>query len=390
MRLGLRATGLSFLLYWLADAWLTFWPTRRMKVGVVLIRLDAIGDFILWLDSAKEFRRLYSGQHIVLIANAAWADWAATFPHWDEVWPLDGRRFVRDIRYRAKMLRKVRRAGFETAIQPTYSRTFMHGDSLIRASAAIQRIGSEGDESNTTVTAKRVSNRWYTRLIPASGHQMMELERNAEFIRNLSGQPYEAALPHLPDSGARVGQRPWPDSYIVLFPGASWSGRRWPVAHFAELATRLHAEFAWPVVLCGGPGDVGLCEELGAALTMPFVDWAGRTNLVELAGVIHQSRLIVCNETSAVHIAAAVGTPAVCVVGGGHYGRFLPYPHGVPGYKPQVADHPMPCFNCNWRCSMPHVEGAAVPCVAGVSVNQVLLSAHQALEQTTKNSKQTL
>lgn len=390
MRLGFRATGLSFLAYWFADCWLNIWSSHGKKAGVALVRLDAIGDFILWLDSAKEYRRLYPGQRIVLIANAAWADWAATFPYWDEVWALDGRRFVRDIKYRAKMLRKVRRTGFETVIQPTYSRTFMHGDSLIRASAAIQRIGSEGDESNITATAKRVGNRWYTRLIPASDQPLMELERNAEFIRNLSGQTYQAALPRLPASGIRSGPAPWPDSYIVLFPSASWSGKRWPLAHFAELATRLHAEFAWPVVLCGGPGDVGLCEELGAALSMPFVNWAGRTNLAELAGVIQHARLLVCNDTSAVHIAAAVGTPAVCVVGGGHYGRFLPYPQGVAGNKPQVADYPMPCFNCNWRCSMPHVEGAAVPCVAGVSVNQVLLSAHQALEQATKISKQTL
>lgn len=381
MRLGLRSTGLSFLLFWLADAWLAIFPAREAKTGIVLIRVDAIGDFVIWLDSAKEYRRLYSGQRIVLIANAAWADWAASFPYWDEVWSLDGRRFVRDIAYRIKMLYKVRRSGFETAIQPTYSRTFMHGDSLIYASAATQRIGSEGDQSNITSAAKAISNRWYTRLIPSGDQKLMELERNAEFISNLSGLPYQFELPSVPKSGIDAGSRPWQGGYIVLFPGASWSGRCWPLVHFAELAARLYSQYALPVVLCGGTGDVGLCEKLGSTLTMPFVNWAGRTNLAELAGVIQNAHLLVCNETSAVHIAAAVGTPAVCVVGGGHYGRFLPYPHKLRGNIPRVACHNLPCFNCNWSCSMPHDAGGAVPCVADVSVNQALLFANQALNK---------
>ena len=59
------------------------------KKHIVLIRLDAIGDFIIWLDSAKEFRVIYPSERIVLIANSSWASLAKTMPYWDEVLPLD-------------------------------------------------------------------------------------------------------------------------------------------------------------------------------------------------------------------------------------------------------------------------------------------------------------
>jgi ADP-heptose:LPS heptosyltransferase len=371
MRLGFFRTQLRILLFGVVDAWLAIWPARKLKAGVALIRLDAIGDFTLWLDSAKEYRDLYAGEHIVLLANVAWADWASKFPHWDEVWAVDPVKLRRHFVYRAKILRAVRRAGFKVIIQPTYSRTF-DGDSLVRASAAPQRIGSIGDDSNITAAERDHGDRWYTQLVPASDQSLMELERNAEFIRNLSGRPYQADLPRITESCLSAAVRPWPSGYVVLFPGASWYGRRWPLASFAELASRLYAERGWPFVLCGGPGDWPICERLGARLTVPFVNWAGKTNLGELAGVIYHARVLISNETSAVHIAAAVKTAAICVVGGGHYGRFLPYPSYFRGIKPLVADHPMPCFNCNWRCFLKLEKLGPVPCIERISVERVL------------------
>lgn len=359
------------MVYKLFDTCLSIWPKSHAKNGVALIRLDSIGDFVLWLDSAKEYRRLYEGQRIVLIANTSWADWAGSFPHWDEVWSVDSRRLSNNLIYRIKMLFKVRRAGFKTVIQPTFSRT-LQADNLVRASAAPQRIGSEGDESNLTATLKSVSNNWYTQLISASDKSLMELERNAEFIRNLSGQVYEPAIPRLPKACIKTDFRPLSGNYIVFFPGASWHGRQWPLKNFAELASRLHTELGWPFVLCGGYGDIELVEQLGVALTVPFVNLAGKTSLAELAGVICNSRMLISNETSAVHIAAAVGTPTVCVLGGGHHGRFVPYPSDLPGIKPLVAAHPMPCFNCNWKCSQQYEETDSVPCIQKIDIHRIL------------------
>ena len=96
------------------------------------------------------------------------------------------------------------------------------------------------------------------------------------------------------------------------------------------------------------------------------------TNLAELAELLRSAELLISNETSAVHIAVAVSTPSVCVLGGGHYGRFMPYPSDIAGGMSVVAIHKMPCFNCNWHCTQPHSAGGPVPCISNVTVQSVL------------------
>lgn len=355
---------------------------RGVGNGVLLIRLDNIGDFILWLDTAKEYRRLYPKQKITLIANAIWADFARHFSFWDEVWPIQTHAFGRNLFYRWSVLHRVRQAGFETVVQPTFSRVLMHGDSLIRASAAQHRIGSVGDLANISVQDKARSDRWYTRLISAKSQPVMELERNAEFISQLANAPYFASLPRIPVLQA-LPENLQPDAeYFILFPGASWSGRRWRVSSFADLLLQLRSQFGWQVVLCGSRADTVLCADIVAASGQnSCINLVGRTSLAELTELIRGARLLVGNDTSAVHIAAAVATPAVGILGGGHYGRFMPYPEAFVGIKPVAATYPMPCYGCNWHCTQPHEAGAPVPCISQISIAMVMASAQEALSQ---------
>lgn len=51
--------------------------------------------------------------------------------------------------------------------------------------------------------------------------------------------------------------------------------------------------------------------------------------MLELAKLISESELLISNDTSAIHIAAAVNTHFICITNGNHYGRFFPYPNEV-------------------------------------------------------------
>ena len=357
--------------------YLTILTSRRThSIGLLLVRLDAIGDFVLWLDSAKEYRRLFPKQKITLIANSAWVDLARDLPHWDEVWAVDLHRFTRHPLYRSKMLRQVCQANFAVAIHPTFSRTLLHGDSVIRASRAIQRIGSIGDFSNISAHDKAIGDRWYNRLLPASPLPMMELQRNAEFIRHLTGNEFNASIPKLPEFAKLQPQ----GAYFILFPGASWHGRQWPTQRFAQVLEQIHRHYQWQAVLCGSSAENVLCQAIADESQVACLNLSGQTTLADLAELIRSAQLLIGNETSAVHLAAAVGTPAVCIMGGGHFGRFMPYPDPMKGLKPLVAAHQMSCFNCNWRCSQPHDPAGPMPCIAAVTVKVVLERAQQALD----------
>ena len=120
-----------------------------------------------------------------------------------------------------------------------------------------------------------------------------------------------------------------------------------------------------------------------AAARSPLLNWVGRTSLPGLAAVLAHAELLVGNETSAIHVAAAVGTPAVCILGGGHYGRFMPYlveqRDGRP--LPVAAVHRMGCFGCDWRCVYHPPREAPVPCIEQLTVEDVWAAVHGVLLQ---------
>jgi hypothetical protein len=55
---------------------------------VLLVRLDLIGDFTLWLDSAAAYRQIYPERKLVLCANRLWAELARQQPYWDDFVPI--------------------------------------------------------------------------------------------------------------------------------------------------------------------------------------------------------------------------------------------------------------------------------------------------------------
>ena len=160
--------------------------------------------------------------------------------------------------------------------------------------------------------------------------------------------------------------------YAILFPGASWHGRRWPHQFFYRVGEQLNKQYGWKILVCGADLDYEVCQKIQGLSSEAFANLAGKTTLQELSELIRGAQLLVSNETSAVHIAAAVGTYSICILGGGHYGRFLPYPEHIKGNKPVIAIKQMPCFNCNWKCDQPHDPDGSFPCVRGVTVEQVL------------------
>ena len=169
-----------------SDSLVISFSRNSQKSSLLLVRLDNIGDFVIWLDSAREISRQYPNYRIILAGNSTWSELAKEFDYWDEVWSIDTHKLINNFMYRCSIMRKVHQEGFEISIEPTFSRSFLYGDSIIRVSSAKQRIGSYGDLSNISDHDRRISNRyWYTKLIPASVDPLMEFERNTEFLNGL-------------------------------------------------------------------------------------------------------------------------------------------------------------------------------------------------------------
>lgn len=363
-------------------------PAPRSQIRKVLIvRVDVIGDFVLWLDAAKELRKIYPQDRyrITLLGNSAWTEVAKTLPYWDEVLDVDRVRFERNPLYRWKVLRRIQRTGFDVAIQPTYFREGYSGDAIVRLSGALQRIGSAGGYDNINKRFKKLSDRWYTKLVPAAVQPMTALERNAEFMRGMGLEKFRAGLPELSlGNKALKSFSSLPTSFYILCPGAGSPMRRWPTKRFAELAKRIYSEKGYKGLICGSHEDRVLGDKLASFVPdVPLDNVAGRTTLSEFCALVAQADLLIGNESSGIHLAAASGTPSVCIQGGGHYGLFVPYrfetQEGAVSF-PKVVTHNMKCFGCNWRCRYLLKKGNPAPCISKISTETVWAEVHNLID----------
>ncbi len=374
---NLKAIFLSFL------DWLAIYSTSRAsyaRFSLCVVRADNIGDFVIWLPSASLLCQEYSpNTQPLLICSHYCADLAIASGLFAEVISVNMRLFTSNYMYRWTVVSRVSRLGVINAIQPTYSRTF-DGDSLIRASRAKNRIGSLSCLENISSFQKRISDRWYTSLVTSSSGPLEEILRNCEFLQGL-GITHAMPIPPLLEASLAIPENlRIPARYFVIFPGASSPIRQWPLDSFIAAGTKVAKKYGLIPVACGGLGDMDLCEQLCAGLSeVGSINLAGQTSLVELAEVIRRSDLLISNETSAIHIACAVNTPSVCILGGGHYGRFVPYPKDLSRKSPFPVIHEMDCFGCNWKCPYNSDRTEPVPCVRQVDAGMVINAAEQIL-----------
>ncbi len=151
-------------------------------------------------------------------------------------------------------------------------------------------------------------------------------------------------------------------AYAVVHPGSQLPSRRWPAERFAQVADALAME-GLRVVLTGIRSEVALTRRVAQAMREPAMDLAGRTSLGGFAAVVARARLVVANDTSVSHIAAATRTPSIIVACGSDPRRWAP----LNAELHRVIAHPVECRPCaHYECPIGH------PCALGVSVEEVL------------------
>ncbi|MBY4896082.1 glycosyltransferase family 9 protein [Cupriavidus sp. AU9028] len=155
-----------------------------------------------------------------------------------------------------------------------------------------------------------------------------------------------------------------PGNYICVHPGARMQSRRWPIERFAAAAAALAKD--WKVVVTGTPDEAELAERLCQGLGPRAVNLCGRTDLGTMAAVVRHARLLLCNDTGASHIAAAMRTPSVVVSCGSDSARWAPLDASL---HKVLADYPecRPCMHV--VCPIGHV------CARGIGVEQVVTTA---------------
>ncbi|MEK6245823.1 MAG: putative lipopolysaccharide heptosyltransferase III, partial [Pseudomonadota bacterium] len=221
--------------------------------------------------------------------------------------------------------------------------------------------------------------RSFTHLYPlARNGRRHKVEANLDALRRIGVQPGmdERRLQFVPGAAAEariaallaaegLAER----SYIQIHPASRWSFKCWTPERNAELIDRLSASHRVVLTAAPDPDEMALVGEIVAKTTTKPLVLAGKLQIKELGALTARARLFVGVDSMPMHLAAAMGTPAVALFG----------PSGEDEWRPWQVQHRVvasdhPCRPCgNDGCG----GGKVSECLTTLGVDQV----HAAVEQ---------
>jgi ADP-heptose:LPS heptosyltransferase len=360
----------------LVDVFLVRRQTHKLisKPVILVMRLDAIGDFVIWSACANAYRQLYPKEkyHLVLLGHIAWKEVANELKFFDEILAMDRKQFMLSPGYRLKVWKDIDRYKFETIIYHTYSREFASGDLIVRKLLAKEKIGIKSDNAIDTYFWSGISNNWYNELKSPEFTSNHELIKNATFIQSLGLKDFKPTIQVINIKNCPCDEIDTPEKYFILFPGARVGLRKWNEENYAAISQKLYQSTGWQGIICGGKDERELGKKIIQLSGLNMINLCGETSLLQLIGIIKKAKILIGNETSGIHIAASVQTPSICILGGGHFGRFVPYPDEInSNFKPIHVYEQMPCFNCDWNCIYQIGKETTVPCIKNITVDRV-------------------
>lgn len=280
--------------------------SREIK-KVLVIKLGALGDFVLALAAMKRIRQAHPKAKITLLTTPPFEALARQSGYFNDI-ETDGRPASFSEWF--QMVRRLRQARYDRVYDLQTSRGSGRIFHALRPFPP-QWSGIAAGASHKQRTRGR--------------ERMHTLERQADQLRvagiwpDAPTGPGEAPPPDLswvlrknPEPRQAPGAAP-PRPYALFVPGGSAHRleKRWPVEHFTELARTLRAR-GLDVIVIGGPQESALAraiQKAGAGVR----DLTGRTDFAQIAVLGARAALAVGNDTGPLHLIAAAGAPTVAM-----------------------------------------------------------------------------
>ena len=269
---------------------------------VLVIRPDRLGDVVLSTPVYETLKKAFPHLHISVLADSAQAELLADNPNISQV-------FVFDSKQPLNAFRQLRDEQFDLAL--TLNKKFSATATFFTlCSGAKIRVGYNHPE-----------NAWAHNIrVSLEGPPCHESENNLDLLRAL-GIEETQSQPRLyfnPDETRKIADlmqqyRPTQDQPVVLVKSgtriAKW-GWRWE--KFQAVIERLLESDKAQVWLVNGPGEEA---ELKTAITnmQPPPKLLPLLSAKELALLIQECDVLLCNHTGIMHLASAVDKP-VCVI----------------------------------------------------------------------------
>jgi lipopolysaccharide heptosyltransferase I len=294
---------------------------------ILIIKPSSLGDIVLALPALSALRRNFPDAKISWLVRPEFAPLLENHPHLNEVIPFDrklfGKAWYRPKAFAALMslIKRLRRSKFDVVFD---FQGLFRTASLAWLTGCKNRFGmSNARELAHLFYTYRVEQDqncihlvdYYLKMIKATG----TTDINVQFELPVNPYARDSVKKILASHNIKYGE------YVVFVPGSAHSDKCWPVENFADLADKISLDFGLPIIAIGTESEKAIVEAIKNLTDVPIINFAGQTSLSELITLLEGARLVVSNDTGPGHIAAALGTPLVMIIGRSNPARIGPY-----------------------------------------------------------------
>ncbi len=284
---------------------------------LLIVKLGSLGDIIHTIPAQQRLAQHFPQAQIHWLTEPPYDALLDQIPGISRVWLADTKKWRRNLSSlpdSIQLIRALRQQRFDAALD---FQGLVKSALLAKLSGAKRVIGFVAHQSR-----EPASGYFYSETVVGDdGSRPHVVEINLHLARSL-GCSKNGASPLIPleiPSEAfdyvddQLGKNNI-DKPILVNPGAGWVTKLWPLRNYAQLLLRIHQELGHRIVLTYGPGEEDLVQEI-QAVTAPHPIAAFPTTFLQLAALCRRSRLLIAGDTGPLHLAVALGTPTVAIMG---------------------------------------------------------------------------
>jgi len=281
----------------------------------LVVRLGSLGDIVHTFPAVAGLRESFPNARIVWLTHPRWELLIRSSGLASEIWATETRSLssIRGI------VRRIRGAHFTVAID---YQGLWKSAGLPLAAGVARRIGF----SSETIREFGVPILYTDRVSCVTTHiadQNGELSLRAGAEHGVAG--FALRVPEEDEAAVwDYLRRAAIERYIVLSPGGGWRSKCWPAERFGALCQMIYRALGVRCVVNYGPGEGDLAEAVrGAAGDARPLLYNGK--LGQLMALLKNCCCVVGGDTGPLHLAIALGTPAVALFGPTNPARNGPY-----------------------------------------------------------------
>ncbi len=294
--------------------------------NILVINLGQIGDVIMSLPAIEAIRKHFSGAKITIVSGTSARTVVEMSGLADDIIPID-RVALRDsgkiwsIRQIIKLISDVRSRNFDFVID---LHSLIETNLLGFFSGAPKRLFASRNNRSLDMLSNfrprpapydvtlHLTDTYLSCLVPLG----IENPKGVFRIKPSGGDLEKVSK--LIEEGSSGKKK-----LVGINLGAGHPSRQWSLEKFCGLIQRLSAKEDFEVLVFSGPEEAELRDELLNRLTVS-VRHFDKLNLKELAGAFSLLDVVIGNDTGPIHLAGAVGTPVVLIVGENPIVKFIP------------------------------------------------------------------